>query len=86
MRGRQWISLELSVEDKWLYFNIGNSKPVKKPVSQDRKEGIGLSNVQTRLRLLYPEKHQLTIESTDAAFFVHLKIELEEKLKTPAYA
>jgi len=86
MRGRQWISLELSVEDKWLYFNIGNSKPVKKPFYQNRKEGIGLSNVQTRLRLLYPEKHQLTIESTDAAFFVHLKIELEEKIKTPAYA
>jgi len=86
MRGRQWISLELSVEDEWLYFAIGNSKPLQKSASCNGKEGIGLLNVQKRLQLLYPGKHQLTIESTDTAYNVHLRLALEEKIKQPAYA
>jgi hypothetical protein len=86
VRGRQWISLELSVQDKWLHFSIGNSKPVREPVAGNGNRGIGLLNVQRRLQLLYPGRHQLTIESTDAVYVVRLQLELEDQLKTPVYA
>jgi len=82
MRGTQWIKIALTVYDKWLYFSIGNSKPLQ-PVLQINNEGIGLVNVQKRLQLLYPGKHLLKIESTDKDYWVHLQVELEEQLAAP---
>lgn len=79
MRGAQWIKIELTVSDKWLYFSIANSKPLQ-PMLEINKEGIGLVNVQKRLQLLYPGKHSLKIESTDKDYWVYLHIDLEEQL------
>ena len=79
MRGRQWITLQLSVQDNSMYFTIANSKPLQS-VSQNGKEGIGLLNVKKRLQLLYPGKHRLSIESTDTVFIVRLELALQEKL------
>ena len=39
--------------------------------------GIGLKNVQERLRLLYPGKHELQIINEPDVFIVNLKAELE---------
>jgi sensor histidine kinase YesM len=80
MRGRQWIKLQLTIQEGWLYFYISNSKPVQ-PVVQKGKEGIGLLNVQKRLLLLYPGKHSLEIESTDDIYTVRLMIKLEEQFE-----
>jgi LytS/YehU family sensor histidine kinase len=82
MRGTQWIKIALTIQNKWLYFSIGNSKPVK-AVSPNGKEGIGLMNVQKRLQLLYPGKHELTIQSTDEDYWVHMQIELQEQPAPP---
>lgn len=38
--------------------------------------GIGVANVKRRLELLYPEKHDLSIEETDHSYQVTLKLEL----------
>ena len=43
----------------------------------DLSHGIGLPNVQKRLQLLYPGAHQLTIQSTDDQYEVHLSILLQ---------
>jgi sensor histidine kinase YesM len=37
--------------------------------------GIGLENVRKRLNLLFPERHKLTIDNTDAVFRVELVIQ-----------
>jgi len=40
-------------------------------------KGIGLQNVQKRLKLLYPKKHCLEIEEADNCYKVYLRLELE---------
>ena len=79
MRGPQWINLELLIQGNQLYFTISNSKPLQQ-AQPNGKEGIGLMNVQKRLQLLYPQQHNLKIESTGSIFTVHLQVSLQEQL------
>ena len=76
MRGKQWMQLIINISGNNLNFNMSNSKPSQQKTTKN-KNGIGLINVQKRLELLYPGKHELIINPTDNAFAVHLKIELE---------
>jgi len=39
--------------------------------------GIGIKNVEKRLNLLYPDKHQLTFTEKEELFNVDLKIDLD---------
>lgn len=75
MRGKQWMHLIININEKDLEFHISNSKPALRILNKN-KNGIGLLNVQKRLSLLYPNKHQLQINSTDNTFSVYMKIEL----------
>jgi hypothetical protein len=43
----------------------------------DAPHGIGLPNVRKRLRLLYPDAHQLTIQTTDRHYEVQLSLQLK---------
>ena len=78
MRGKQWISLNIFIDDNCLKFDLKNSKPLH-PVLQNAKNGIGLKNVQKRLQLIYPGRHLLSIESMDGMHAVHLEILLEDE-------
>tara|TARA_R100000655_G_scaffold104040_1_gene150881 strand:- start:1088 stop:1756 length:669 start_codon:yes stop_codon:yes gene_type:complete len=57
-----------------LEFVVENSLSYK-PASVDSQGGIGLQNVEKRLKLLYPEKHKLNISKT-TIFKVSLKLSL----------
>jgi LytS/YehU family sensor histidine kinase len=46
-------------------------------VFKDPSSGIGLKNVKRRLELLYPEKHQLTIQEDELNFSVDLTLTLK---------
>jgi len=81
MRGKQWIQLKIAVHNNVLDFNLTNSKPPK-PMENKNKNGIGLTNVQKRLTLIYPGKHELTISSNESVFNVHLTMELQQQFKT----
>ena len=96
MRGQQWINLKIDIKNNQLDFQVSNSKPAQ--TISGNKKGIGLSNVQKRLQLLYPGKYYLKTESTNDTFNVHLQVDLVElkdaanqnilkpKLQTEAYA
>ncbi|WP_290793771.1 sensor histidine kinase [Flavihumibacter sp. UBA7668] len=72
--GNPFIKMKISLENELLNLNIQNAIP---PIAHlHNKGGIGLTNLKKRLQLLYPEKHQLTIEKEDETFSAHLKIEL----------
>ncbi|MFC2169476.1 sensor histidine kinase [Acidobacteriota bacterium] len=71
-----FVHMVLKVQDKHLEFSVKNSKHA--PHSEDREsdEGLGLSNVQRRLDLLFPESHELKILDAKEVYDVHLLIEL----------
>ncbi|MDB5221957.1 MAG: hypothetical protein JWN83_624 [Chitinophagaceae bacterium] len=74
MRGHQWINLKIDIKNSQLDFQLNNSKPVQ--TISGNKKGIGLSNVQKRLQLLYPGKYYLKTDSANDTFNVHLQVDL----------
>lgn len=76
-REPSYITVHLDVRDSTLYFDVSNSKHAR-PENDPEKDrsGIGLLNVQQRLQLLYPGKHELVIRETKTDFFVHLTLQL----------
>jgi hypothetical protein len=72
-----WIKLKIVIKENVLYMDLNNSKPFQFAL-QNGKSGIGLKNVQKRLELLYPNRHDLVIRSIDEEFSIHLQIALEQ--------
>ena len=60
--------------EKTLVFTAKNSKPPVKP--KQIAGGLGLKNIQRRLELIYPQKHELNISDSKDWYFVSLKIKL----------
>ena len=71
-----WIKLEIHIIDLMLFMNLSNSKPLE-VLPTNGKNGIGLKNVQKRLQIIYPDEHELFIESTVGEFIVKLQIPLQ---------
>ncbi|MES3019147.1 MAG: histidine kinase [Bacteroidota bacterium] len=78
LKEKSTIRISLVTKDKNLYFDISNSMH-EKPANDPEKDnnGIGLANVQQRLRLMYPTRHELSIRESGKEFFVHLTIQLD---------
>ena len=70
-----WIRISLANTNSHLRFRISNSIP-KDDYTKDRLGGVGLENVKRRLQLLYPEKHNLTIDISEDNFEVELEVTL----------
>ena len=73
-----WISLHVSLQDNQMQMKLLNGKDEGQDDVQ-RPHGIGIKNVQKRLALLYPGRHELTITNEEDVFIVNLKIELERQ-------
>ena len=56
------MKIYLLIEGKRLILQVKNRKNLN---NKDSNEGIGLENVNKRLKLLYPGKHQLTITESE---------------------
>ncbi len=72
---KSYIQSNLSVNEKQLHFSIENT--FVENTSKDKIGGLGIDNVQKRLQLFYPNKHQLEIIKQEKVFKVSLKIELD---------
>lgn len=76
------MNLNIIFEDSKMYLMLNNSKP-KENISSGRNGGIGLVNVQKRLQLLYPGKHELKMTSEVEHFTVLLEIDLHASNEKP---
>lgn len=72
--GQWWIKMQLQLIGNKMTFNIENSK---KELTKQKSGGTGLGNIKERLALLYPNRHQLTIDDSESIFSVRLEVELE---------
>ena len=72
-----WIKLEITTVNDQLFFKLSNSKPSLSYANKQNR-GIGLTNVQKRLHLVYPGRHQLDISETEDMYTVNMQILLEE--------
>ena len=79
MTEKCWISLEIKVEKNFYLVKLINGIPPEIS-SQPDFYGNGLVNVQKRLILLYPNRHELKMNAEEEVFLVNLKIEMD----TPA--
>ncbi|SFE08242.1 sensor histidine kinase [Flavobacterium phragmitis] len=72
------ITLVLKLKEDQVYFELTNSVSDVLVSSNVQDSGIGLSNLKRRLELLYPEKHQMTVNNGDNFFKVILTLPVKE--------
>ena len=73
-----WIGIDLRVSPTELNFEVENSSFPAKPagMSNGQAGGIGLKNLESRLKLIYNEDYDLSIKSGVDRFKVSLKINI----------
>jgi LytS/YehU family sensor histidine kinase len=71
------IKIDLDVRDNVLNFKVQNTHAGNLAASKDSHSGIGLSNIQSRLKLLYADKHQLFIRKENGIFQSDLTVDLK---------
>jgi two-component system, LytTR family, sensor kinase len=69
------VEISLDKKEGFLLFNTFNTKE-KNPGIPLKQGGIGIVNVRRRLELLYPGRHELSIQEVDHSYQVTLKIQL----------
>lgn len=67
-----YIHMNLNVNDGIIHFDIENNFGT---LEVNNTAGIGLDNLKQRLKLLYPNNHELQIEIKDTVYNFSLKIE-----------
>ncbi|MEP0213431.1 MAG: histidine kinase, partial [Cellulophaga sp.] len=71
------VSISLKIESNKLFFKCENTKDftsLNHNSLEKEKNGIGLVNAKKRLALMYPEKHNLTINNKEETFSVVLML------------
>jgi sensor histidine kinase YesM len=69
-----YVKIDISVENKILYFTCTNSMNPSLTVSNANYSGLGLANIKRRLELLYGNTLSLEITSGEKEYTVNLKI------------
>ena len=70
------ITIEMEVKDNQIHFFSSNSNYSKNSDEPNIESGVGLENIQKRLKLLFPGKYHLDILQTKDKFDVRLTIDL----------
>lgn len=72
---KAFIKIEIEINAGVLVLRVQNSK-LRTQVEHHESTGMGLSNTQKRLALLYPDRHQLMIDQTPQAYSIVLQLNL----------
>jgi hypothetical protein len=74
-RSPSFIEIGMEVSESRIHFITRNSIGKSGHLNEEKYTGIGLENVRKRLNLLFPQRHQLTINEKDHVFEVDLVLE-----------
>jgi len=70
-----YVNINITVDEEQVELNVDNSNPTVTPSSTGKKSGgVGLTNIKRRLKLIYPNSHDLNIDKTPNSYHVKLKI------------
>lgn len=73
-----WIKINLECSTDYILFEVRNSIHTKAGDDPEKsKSGIGFKNVQERLKLLYPDRFQLSVDDNANEFYVRLSIKIK---------
>ncbi|MEH0154638.1 histidine kinase [Limibacter armeniacum] len=72
LRHDAFIHMICKSDGNQVYFEVENNVDPEMPASQ---EGVGLQNLQRRLELVYPNRHQFIISQTDSTYKVQLTLQ-----------
>lgn len=70
-----FLKINIDIVNNIFYFAIENNKE-KKSKKTTTLGGIGVKNIEKRLKLIYPHNHEIKIEDRENSFFVSLSINL----------
>lgn len=71
-----FIDINFTAGEGLLVFQVRNRFEEEPNTSKDENSGIGLSNVRSRLALLYPGRHDLVVDTNNNLFSIDLKLKL----------
>jgi len=74
------IDIRLQIGPKNLRLTVRNKYDSTSTATRDKVSGIGLANLERRLKLLYPHKHMLYIAPNGAYFKACLKLDLHDQV------
>jgi two-component system, LytTR family, sensor kinase len=76
--GEPEISIDLQSNEKEISLSVSNKTALMSVVNADKVKGIGLNNLRRRLKILYPDNHQLVTEQKGDWFHATLKITVHD--------
>ena len=73
-----FVKIKMLIDKETIEMNLSNNKSSSLPdqIKTKKSGGIGLINIQRRLNLIYPDKHELKIQEENNRYLVDLKIKL----------
>ena len=81
--GSTFVNLEWTIGEGFVRFVAENNRGSRGENENDGKGGIGLWNLEQRLKLTYPGRHQLKITETEDRFKVELTIHTNHETDMP---
>ncbi|MBN2072167.1 MAG: histidine kinase [Candidatus Krumholzibacteriota bacterium] len=76
-----WMRIRLDIDENRIEFLVENGKSGNGKGENGQHQGIGLENVQRRLELLYPKKHDFELSDLDESFSVKVSIIFDQTEK-----
>ncbi len=74
-----FIHISFKFTEDHVFFEVRNNYAEKLTISNDKAHGIGLQNVEKRLKFLYRRKdYKLVVNNTDHVFTVFLNLQLKD--------
>jgi len=70
---KPWLSVDIAISENVLKCKLINSKNLN---GSGKNGGIGIQNAMKRLKIIYPDKHELKINDEGIFFVVSLMLDL----------